>query len=467
MSRHHSTTDTIAAIATPQGLHGGVGIVRISGPAARSIATRLFRSASPRFSGFKPHRLHHGRLVAPDNENDVLDEILLAFMPAPHSFTGEDVVELHCHGGPMLLATVLEAVYACGARPAERGEFTKRAFLNGRLDLPQAEAVAEAIAAPSREGLRLAQAALSGRFGKLAASIRERLLEIKQQLCLALDFSEEDIEEASPEALLRMLAPLIDEIQILLANHLRARAWREGSLVVLAGLVNAGKSSLLNALLGFERAIVTAAPGTTRDYLEETLLLDGLPVRLVDTAGLRATGDIVELQGLERSRDLARQADLLVLVHDAALPPRPEELELLHSLDAVGSRVLAVRSKCDLPAAPQALEAWSALGLETVAVSSSTGQGIEELAHCIRRRLAESPPDAQAGDLAPNLRQSECLRRALIELQALRQELLQGLPYDLCDLRLEAALRHLAAVTGHICPDDVLEAVFQSFCIGK
>ena len=458
--------DTIAAIATPQGAHGGVGIVRISGPQARDIAARLFKSLVPGFSGIKPHRMHYGHLLAHDT-NEVLDDIVLAFMPAPRSYTGEDVVELQCHGGRTILAAALESVYACGARPAEKGEFTKRAFLNGRMDLTQAEAVAEAIAAPSREGLRLARAALSGRFGALAGSIRERLLQVKLYLCLALDFSEEDIEEASPDALCAMLSPLILEIGTLLANHQRARAWREGALVVLAGLVNAGKSSLLNALLGYERAIVTDIPGTTRDYLEETLLFDGIPVRLVDTAGLRETGDIVERHGLERSRDLAQQADLVLLVHDATLPPQTEEKELIHSLTASDTRILAVRAKGDLQATDESLAAWSELGLETMTVSSTTGEGIEELVSRIRQRIQDTPLDTQGGDLAPNLRQSEALRLALRELEILRDELLQDVPYDLCDVRLEAALRHIATVTGEICPDDVLNSIFSNFCIGK
>lgn len=440
--------------------------MRCSGPQAKDIAKSLFAPSSLAFSDFIPRMLHHGHLVehASAEAEGVLDEVLVVWMPAPHSYTGEDVVEFHCHGGRAILAAVLESLYAAGCRPAEKGEFTKRAFFNGRLDLTQAEAVAEAIAAPGREGLRLAQARLSGRLGQQIDELRQRLLHAKQLLCLALDFPEDEVEEATPAALDAVIAPVLQTMQELLAGHQRARAWREGVLAVLAGQVNAGKSSLLNALLGYERAIVTPEPGTTRDYLEEPLLLDGLPVRLVDTAGLRETGDIVERQGLERSRDLASQADIVLLVHDASLPVQPEERELLASLPL--DRVLVLCNKDDLAAgAPLGLlDEFRALDVEALRVSAKTGAGLEALARRLRERLAEIPV---AGELAPNLRQSRALALASEELQALRQELAAGTPYDLLDVRLEAALRHLAEITGEICPDDVLNAIFEQFCIGK
>jgi len=471
-SRQLPEPDTIAAVATPPG-SGGVGIVRLSGPRAAQVARTLFRPAAASFRDFTPRQLHHGRLVSPAHHDDpeslenedILDEVLAVLMPGPNSFTGEDVVEFHCHGGRAILAAVLETVLAQGCRLAERGEFTRRAFLNGRLDLSQAEAVAEAIAAPGREGLRLAQARLSGRLGRQIDELRARLLACKQLLCLALDFPEDDVEEASPDELDAQLAPVEQAIHGLLAGYERARAWREGVLAVLAGLVNAGKSSLLNALLGFERAIVTPEPGTTRDYLEEPLLLHGLPVRLVDTAGLRETGDIVERQGLERSRDLAAQADIVLLVHDATLPLQPQERELLSTLRPEG--VLALCNKADLlpqGAAPAAMQELRNLGVEALACSAASGAGLEELATRLQQRLAGAPP---SGELAPNLRQSRALALALEELAALRKELAQGQPYDLLDVRLEAVLRHLAGITGEICPDEVLDGIFQQFCIGK
>lgn len=458
--------ETIAAIATPPGA-GGVGIIRLSGPRAAMAAREIFRPSSPDFQVFTPRYMHHGHLYlpGPHGQEVLLDEALVVQMPGPHSYTGEDVVEFHCHGGRAILAAVLEAMLDKGCRLAEKGEFTRRAFLNGRLDLSQAEAVAEAIAAPGVEGLRLAQARLTGRLGRQIDALRASLLEVKQLLCVALDFPEDEVEEASPAELDQRLIPVLESIEALLASHQRARAWRDGVLVVLAGLVNAGKSSLLNALLGFERAIVTPEPGTTRDYLEEPLLLDDLPVRLVDTAGLRATGDIVERQGHARSRDLAAQADIVLLVHDATLPLQPEERELLAGLPADG--VLAVCNKTDLlpqGTKPAALDELLILGVEALEVSAQAGAGLEELARRLRQRLAGAPPSS---DLAPNLRQSRALALAKEELKALRQELAQGMPYDLLDVRLEAALRHLFEITGEICPDEVLDAIFEQFCIGK
>lgn len=455
-------SDTIAAIATPPG-HGGVGIVRLSGPQAKDVGRRLFAPSSPNFSDFTPRLLHHGSVLDSMPEGPVLDEVLLVWFPGPRSYTGEDVIEINCHGGPAVVGAILEAALRCGCRLAEPGEFTKRAFLNGRLDLAQAEAVAEIIAAPSKQGLRLAQAKLSGRLGERIRDLRKGLLELKQLFCLALDFPEEDLEEASPRQFEDLLAPAMTSIRELLAAHERARAWREGALAVLAGLVNAGKSSLLNALLGFERAIVTPAPGTTRDYLEEPLLLDGLPVRLVDTAGLRESGDIVERHGIARSRDLAGQADLVLLVHDASLPLQEEERELLASLPP--ERVLVLLNKCDLAVDSATLtEELAALNMEQLRVSATTGMGLEEMARRLRERLAHAPPGEE---LAPNLRQSQALESALRELEALLAELRQGAPCDLLDVRLEAALRHLALVTGEICPDEVLNAIFENFCIGK
>lgn len=462
-TQRRDNDDTIVAIATPPG-QGGVGIIRLSGPDAAPLATSIFRSAASSFTGFVPRHMHYGHAVSPDANEDLLDEVLAVWMPGPNSFTGENVVEFHCHGGNAILQSVLDALIQCGARPAERGEFTKRAFLNGRLDLTQAEAVAEAIAAPSREGARLAQAKMAGRLGHEVSKLRRLLMSLKQNICVSLDFPEDEIEEASPEQLEASLLPVMKGIRTLLAGHERARAWREGALAVLAGKVNAGKSSLLNALLGYERAIVTELPGTTRDYLEETLLLDGLPVRMVDTAGLRPTGDIVERQGVERSRDLATQADLVVFVHDAASPLGSEEHELL--LQHPPERVLAVLNKSDTlqGGAPPAAAILQEKGYEWLQLSAKSGQGVEELALRLRARLGDSPPE---GDLAPNLRQSKALAAALEELEAMRNDLAAGVPYDLLDVRVEAASHHLARITGEVTADDVLNEIFDSFCIGK
>ncbi|MBZ2172798.1 tRNA uridine-5-carboxymethylaminomethyl(34) synthesis GTPase MnmE [Nitratidesulfovibrio sp. SRB-5] len=474
--------DTIAAIATPPG-HGGVGIIRISGPDSHAILGRLFLPASPRFAGFRPWTLHRGR--ACDATGAPLDDVLAVAMPGPRTFTGEDVAEIHCHGGPAVLAAVLEAACACGARLAGRGEFTRRAFLNGRMDLTQAEAVAEMIAAPAQGGLRLAQARLQGLLGTRVAELRARLLDLRAQLCVAVDFPEDEVDCLAPEAFVAECDAVAAGVRGLLSAHERGRCWQEGALVVLAGHVNAGKSSLMNALLGRRRAIVTDMPGTTRDFIEEPVQLAGLPVRLVDTAGLRDTGDIVEQEGVRISRDLVAQADLVLLVVDAAAGLGHAERELLRHVrdqhaqggrpDRPGGRVLVVLNKTDLAA-----EAGAAFrcpteveGCPCVAVSALRGLGVDELAAAARAMVLaglggdDAGGEPESGDLAPNLRQAQVLRRALDELDALVADVRAGVPYDLCSVRLDGACAVLSEITGETTPAEVLEHIFSSFCIGK
>ncbi len=477
---------TIAAIATPPG-HGGVGIIRISGPDSHAILGRLFLPASPRFAGFRPWMLHRGR--ACDASGAPLDDVLAVAMPGPRTFTGEDVAEIHCHGGPAVLAAVLEAACACGARLAERGEFSRRAFLNGRMDLTQAEAVAEMIAAPARGGLRLAQARLQGLLGTRVAELRARLLDLRAQVCVAVDFPEDEVDCLAPDAFVAECDAVSGGVRGLLAAHERGRCWQEGALVVLAGHVNAGKSSLMNALLGRRRAIVTDMPGTTRDFIEEPVQLAGLPVRLVDTAGLRDTGDIVEQEGVRISRDLVAQADLVLLVVDAAAGVGHAERELLrqvrgqhaHGVAPNGrtpdGRVLVVLNKTDL-----AVEAGDAAAFQSpievegcpcVAVSALRGHGVDALAAAARAMVlaglggADAGGEPESGDLAPNLRQAQVLRRALDELEALMDDVRAGVPYDLCSVRLDGACAVLSEITGETTPAEVLEHIFSSFCIGK
>jgi len=474
---HLRTGGTIAAIATAQG-PGAVGIVRVSGPDARALAHGLFRSSRPGFAGLKPYRLHHGTLVGADGR--ALDEVLAAFMPGPGSFTGEDVVELNCHGGPAVLRAVLEELLARGVRLAAPGEFSFRAFKNGKLDLAQAEAIAETIAAPTRAALHLAQLKLSGALSQRIGSLRQRLEALRAQLCLAVDFPDEDVECLPLDLLRGEALDVAKAVAELLAGVERTRAWREGVLAVLAGRVNAGKSSLMNALVGRNRALVSATPGTTRDYLEEQLDLSGLLVRLVDTAGLRgglgtpglpegASGiDPVEAAGQELAREFMARAEAALYVLDAAKPLHPLDREALASLDP--RRALVVLNKCDLPEAAsagrEALEFSTARGLACLRVSATSGLGLEELCAALRQRLtASAEPDPDA--LAPNARQAQALALAHGELLALAEETHSGLPYDILGLRLDAACRALSELVGDIAPDEVLDAIFSRFCIGK
>ena len=465
MSAARDVADTIAAVATAPG-RGGVGIIRISGPQSPDIAGRLFAASRPDFAGFRPYRLHHGSLRDPSGR--LLDEAMAVFMPGPGSYTGEDTVELHCHGSPAVLRAVLAAVLAGGARPAEPGEYTRRAFLNGRLDLSQAEAVAELIAARSDAQADLALARLSGALGRAARELGEALAELRAGICLAVDFPEEEVECLPKAAFADGVAALIERIDALLDAGRRARPFREGAAVALFGRVNAGKSSLFNALLGTDRALVADLPGTTRDYLEEGLDLDGLPVRLIDTAGLRDTPDAVEQAGKERGTRLAGSADLGLFITDGAAPfvSDPESEALIARLRP--ARVLGVLTKADLPrAVPDPAEALAARGIETVAVSSRTGFGLPGLLVALRARLTREAGLPEPDAPAPSAREAASLSAARTELLALADDIRAGLPYDLLGVRLETAGALLADITGETTPDDVLNAVFEKFCIGK
>ena len=471
---------TIAAIATPPGA-GGIGIVRISGPRAKDVLARVFLSLSPDFENFRPWRLHRGRML--DRHGEELDDVLAVFMPGPRTFTGEDMAEIHCHGGPFLLEEALLSVLSLGARQAERGEFSRRAFENGRLDLSQAEAVAELIGASSREAARLGLNRLDGQLGRQTAGLREELDDLRAHAVLGVDFPDDEVPALAPEAFAGAVDTVAASVRRLLAGKRRAHLMQDGALVVLAGAPNAGKSSLLNALLGRERALVTDIPGTTRDFLEERCDLTGLPVRLVDTAGLRVRGagapaDPVEAMGMALTRDRLAAADLVLVVVDGArlgeagararACPDPVTAEILALAAPGGVPALIVWNKCDVcaPAAPGSWPPPWATGLPACQVSAATGAHLEELAALVRAQLLETAPAAE-GALAPNARQALALERALEELAALAADIRAGQPHDCCLARLDTAAAALGEVTGLGTSAEVLDRVFEHFCIGK
>lgn len=456
----NTTNDTIVAIATPPG-QGAIGVIRMSGARAGGIARALFHSSRPGFTEFKPYRLHHGQLR--DAAGNFLDEALVAFMPGPGSFTGEDVVELQCHGGGAILRRVVEECLAGGARLAEAGEFSKRAFLNSRMDLTQAEAIMELVGAPTGVAVGLAGSKLEGHLARRIGELRAGLEALRVQLCVAVDFPEDEVECLAPQDLEARVAETRAAMGELADNYDRGRCWRDGALVVLAGQVNAGKSSLMNAILGINRAIVTDIPGTTRDYLEEAVQIDGLPVRLVDTAGLRAALDSVELMGIERSRELLAQADLVLLVIDSELGPGAEDLDLATRT----GNLLVVANKMDLVAGEPAWTGESPWkDKELCRVCAKHGQGVSGLLAAIRRMVAATGAP-ESGTLVPNLRQHTALVCASEELGLLLDELAAGLPYDILSVRLDTACAILAEITGEITSEEVLRAVFDGFCIGK
>ena len=483
---NYSLDDTIVAIATPPGA-GGVGIVRLSGPNALPVLQKLTARDK-----FKPRYLHHGwvHAVGETGAFERLDEVLGVYMPGPASFTGEDVAEIHCHGGQAVLLAVVASACRLGARMAEKGEFTYRAFVNGKYDLTQAEAVAEMIAAPSRQGLRLAQAKLSGLLGQRVTELRETIETLRAKAALAIDFPEEEAEALDGVNFTGDLETVKCGIEELLAGYKRARHWREGVSIILAGQVNVGKSSLLNALLGRTRAIVSATPGTTRDFIEEALDLDGLHVRIADTAGLRASADPVEMEGVARAMDLAKDAALVVFVTDASRELTGEERTFLalHK-----GRIFVVRNKIDLLPEEKRKQVLATAVFEdapSAAVSAKAGIGLENLAAKLRRtalvyaggggkaalaaREAEqdglSLPQREEpvhGDIIPNTRQSELLASALAETEALLVDVAEGVPCDLFSVRLDSAAMYLGEITGFAATDDILGRIFSSFCIGK
>lgn len=458
-----SFSDTIAAIATSLG-QGGIGIIRISGPSSKAIGEDIFCSARKSFSEFIPYTLHHGWIIS--QENNILDEVLVSFMPSPGSYTGEDVFEINCHGGPAVLQTILELVLSKGARLARPGEFTLRAFLNGRLDLSQAESIAEIVNASTYSGVKLATSKLQGSLKNKVSSLRDKLEHLRAYLCVDIDFPEDEVEIISFEDFIANIEEIKQDIKILIDNYNRFSCWREGVLVVLAGRVNAGKSSLLNALLGRERAIVTSVPGTTRDYIEETINLGGLPVRLVDTAGLREAKDAVEQAGLNHGKDIIEQASLVCIVYDCTRDLDEETLNLALRLGS--NKVIVVANKIDLFSKDDiSTKSFLNYGLEEVYISAKTGQGLEDLVRCLQRRLVGNQLEPEEGQLVPNLRQKKNLSLALQELEELETNLNFGTPYDVLDLHLKSCSDSLAEITGEIALDDILDLIFSQFCIGK
>lgn len=455
---------TIAAIATPPGI-GGIGVIRLSGPASVPIAQRVFvRPSGLPLQSPKSHRVYHGFVV--DSGGERVDEALLCVMRQPRSYTREDVAEISCHGGVLTTQRVLEAVLAQGARVAEPGEFTRRAFLNGRLDLTQAEAVIDLINARTTASHRAALGQLEGALSCRLHDLREHLLQVSVYLEAGIDFPEEDLELVSAGGLGERLVAVAGKLSQLLATFERGRVLREGLATAIIGRPNVGKSSLLNALLGRDRAIVSSEPGTTRDTIEAALDIDGLLLRIIDTAGIRTTADAVEQEGVRRAREVVAQADLLLVVLDGSVALTADDQALL--AETAGKPRLVVRNKCDLPAR------WSlgdlasgANGAPTVAVSALHGRGLPELERAIVRQVLGSEPLAQGEVLLTRARHRQSLALALQNVQTAEQGLRQGVPVEFVAFDVTEALRHIGEVLGENCAGEVLERIFSSFCIGK
>lgn len=453
---------TIAAIATPPG-SGGIGVIRVSGPEAKNILASLFSPFSSSFEDFIPRHMHHGAIK--DRNGEALDDALVVFMPGPRSFTGEDIAEIHCHGGQTVTHAILETVLRLGARQAERGEFTRRAFLNGRLDLSQAEAVAELIASPGRQALRYSLNRLAGYLAQKVTDLTQRLDELRAHACVAVDFPDDEVPSLPVEDFIDRTREIRADIDILLENGRRASICQHGKVVTMAGAVNAGKSSLLNALAGKRRALVSATPGTTRDFLEENLDFSGMPVRLVDTAGLRDNfGDELEADGANLGMEMIRQADLVWLVLDASLPCEKPDSAMQKILDSAAAPILLVWNKCDIRV-PEKIPHWLE-NMPFCQVSALTGNNLDCL---VQKTCAILMDDKTVDDngLAPNARQTLALEEALEELRGFEQDLAEGQMFDLCLARLDSASAALGTILGLAAHDQLLDKIFSQFCIGK
>ncbi|MBK6879481.1 MAG: tRNA uridine-5-carboxymethylaminomethyl(34) synthesis GTPase MnmE [Elusimicrobia bacterium] len=453
-------TDTIAAIATPLGA-GGLGVLRLSGPLAVSIADGVFRTKTP-LSQPPPRGARLGEL---HEDGVVLDQALALVFRAPRSYTGEDVVEFSCHGGPAVLRGILDLLLRRGARAAGPGEFTQRAFLNGKMDLSQAEAVAALIGARSAAQGRLALNHLRGGLARETRPWREKLLALLAALEANLDFAEEEVPDLPRQRLRETVAEIGAALAAFLAAARDTRAWREGWRVALAGRPNVGKSSLFNALLKADRAIVTPLPGTTRDTLDEAVVWDGLPVVLTDTAGLRRAENPVERAGLERARRAAETADAVLWVVDAAAEPAAEDRAAFRP-PTEGTGIL-VLNKCDRPVPENAESLWRAFlgapAIPAVRVSAVTGAGLADLRRAVTDG-ATGGRDPHESAAALNARQTQLLRDAEA---ALGRAAADPGPDEAVALDLREALARLNEITGDGAPDEVIHAVFSNFCIGK
>ncbi|HZM11390.1 MAG TPA: tRNA uridine-5-carboxymethylaminomethyl(34) synthesis GTPase MnmE [Candidatus Limnocylindrales bacterium] len=454
--------DTIVAIATPPG-RGGIGVVRLSGPEAVAIAQPMLRLSHVK--ELQPNRAHFGELIDPAT-GDRIDEVVVTFFAKPHSYTTDDVVEISCHGSPVVLRHVVEMALSLGARLAEPGEFTMRAFLNGRIDLTQAEAVRDLIDSQTLYQAQVAARQLEGALSKRLQPIKQKLVELIAVTEAGVDFAEDDVSVIPDAQILDRIAEVHAPLQQLLHSFAYGKVVHEGLTLAIVGRPNVGKSSLFNRLVEHERAIVTATPGTTRDLVSETVSIGGIPVRLVDTAGIRDALDEAESIGVRKSMEALADADMVLVVLDAAQPFDDDEARrgdtALVSLAARGPGIV-VQNKIDLAAAARLLPDG---GLPVVMTSALTGQGIAELRAEILRLLG-GPGAQQEGGFLTNVRQQKLVQDSLSALDAAVAAVPAKTPHEMILLDLYNALRPLDEITGATTADDILNLIFSSFCIGK
>ncbi|ADL13830.1 tRNA uridine-5-carboxymethylaminomethyl(34) synthesis GTPase MnmE [Acetohalobium arabaticum] len=459
--------DTIAAISTAVG-EGGIGIVRISGPEAIEIADKIFKSyqqPDKKLNKVDTYTAHYGHIIKPETEQ-VLDEVISLVMKAPKTYTKEDVVEINCHGGMVPLQKILELVLDVGARLADPGEFTKRAFLNGRIDLSQAEAIMDVINSQTEAGLEAAMDQLEGGLSDQINNISQKILRLLANLEASIDFPEDEIEDFNSEELEKRVIEILSEIEDLLATSKQGRIVKEGIQTAIIGKPNVGKSSLLNALLRENRAIVTEVPGTTRDVIEEVINIDGIPLKIIDTAGIREAENEVEKIGIEKSEKFLKRADLVLLVLDAHCGITDEDRKIIGL--AEGKDTIIVVNKTDLEPKLAVEELKEELDMEAVVETSATeGIGIKELEELISDMVFGGQIKSTDQTLITNLRHKEAIEDAYEDMNRVKETVEQDLPADFVTIDLKSALEKLGKITGDTVDEDIIDRIFADFCLGK
>lgn len=465
-SKALSSNPTIVAIATPPG-PGGIGIIRLSGPQASNILTKIFTPIKPLSEPMTSHRFHYGWIWDHSSEQKI-DEVLAVFMQAPHTYTREDVVEIHCHGNFLILQKILTLCQNCGARLADPGEFTKLAFLNGRIDLTQAEAVLEVLTAKTSKGLQLAVEQLKGGLHQEVHSVCDTLISIKAIIEVAIDFPEDDIDIIQPNNIIKRInQEIVPILENLISSADNGKVYKDGVSVVIIGRPNVGKSSLLNALLREDRAIVTSVPGTTRDTIEEYLNIKGMPVRVVDTAGIRDSAEAVEEIGIQRTRAKLAGADLALLMIDSSSPLGPEDLQLFESIK--DKPYIVVANKFDISTETLLTDIERHFsGHEVVKTSAINGQGIDQLEDSVFSMVTGHFAGWDPGHaIAPNARHEAAMANSLAACRRLTEGLANDLPPDLLAIELQTAIDHLGDIVGYTTTEEILDKIFGDFCIGK
>ena len=458
----YDTTDTIAAIATPLG-ESGIGVIRISGSKAYDVGDAIFQSKSSLpLAQRRDRSIQYGLIV--DDDGKAVDEVILLIMKGPRSYTAEDVLEIQCHGGRQSLSEILGLVLRHGARLANPGEFTQRAFVNGRIDLAQAEAVMDVIQAKSAQGLTSAVSQLEGRLSRVVGDMRLHLTDFITRLEVTVDYPEEDLEEIEVPDIAGAIREMERRLDDMLAESKSGRMMRDGVMAAIAGTPNAGKSSLLNRFLETERAIVTDVPGTTRDVIEEWISIQGVPICLVDTAGIRSTDDTVEQIGVRRAKEYMERADIILVVVDQSRPLQEEDRQILET--ARGRQALIVLNKEDLQPAFETEELQS-YGLPLLSISASTGAGMGELKDAMLSLALQQGLTAAQSALLANTRHIELVRQSREALQRALDTIEAGMPVDCAIVDIREAWELLGSITGDTVHDDIIEEIFSRFCLGK